>query len=218
MAISLAEKGLAHDRRLVDLQNKPADFVAVYERACADTSSRAKVPILEVGECALVESLLICDYLEDLAPRPNEDPLERALARLWASRFSECLPYVAVLKADEGSEEEAAAMEKLKDGMRALDRFLRDHGRHDGPYLLDDFSLAESCTSPFAQRFVVCMPGLRPALGDPFAMLEAEGCDRLAQWMRAVSQRPSCVQSLPPDEELVGGYAKLLERMRAMAK
>jgi len=218
VTISLAEKGLTHERRLVDLQDKPADFEAVYQHACADVNARAKVPILEVDEStALVESLVICDYLEELAPRANENAVERALARLWVSRFSDNLPYVAVLKTDEGSDEEAAALAKLREGMRALDGFLREHGRHNGPFLLDDFSLAETCTAPFAQRFVVCMPGLRPSLGEPYDMLEAEGCERLAAWMRSVCERPSCVVSLPPPDDLVSSYAKLLERMRAMA-
>ena len=42
---------------------------------------------------------------------------------------------------------------------------------------------------------------LRPHL-DPMRWLEDDGCDRLAKWMDAVCTRPSCVNSLPPPEEI----------------
>ena len=53
---------------MVDLQNKPPDFVSVYTAACADTNARAKVPILEtLGDGpTLVESMVICEYIDDI--------------------------------------------------------------------------------------------------------------------------------------------------------
>ena len=48
--------------------------------------------------------------------------------------------------------------------------------------------------------------------------MEAEGLSRLAAWTRAVCARESCIDTLPPKEELIESYGKLIERMKAMTK
>ena len=44
-----------------------------------------------------------------------------------------------------------------------------------------------------------------------------DGCERLAAWMEAVCSRPSCVDTLPPADEICDSYGKLVERMKAMS-
>jgi hypothetical protein len=66
------------------------------------------------------------------------------------------------------------------------------------------------------QRLVAVLPGLRPQI-NPLALLEEAGLARLGRWMQAVTQRESCVATLPPTQELVDSYAKLIERMRTAA-
>ena len=68
----------------------------------------------------------------------------------------------------------------------------------------------------------ILLPGLRSELtdgpGSPLdAWLAEDGLTRLKSWLEAVVTRPSCVDSLPPPEEVVSGYTKLLERIKAMA-
>jgi len=201
----------------VDLQAKPANFTALYARALP--SERAKVPLLEIiDDCTLPipESLVVLDYLDDLA-RGDEllSATERAACKLYGQMFSSWLSYVPVLRAEEGSEEEKQALETLLKGMETTDAFLRTHGSDVGPFLLGErFSLAEMATAPFALRFLVVLPGLRPSV-DPVRLMEENGLSRLAAWMEAVRARPSCTASLPSDDELVDGYRKLLERMAA---
>jgi glutathione S-transferase len=78
-AIQLIEKGLPYERAYIDLAARPAWF--------AQLSPLGKVPVLRVGDEALFESAVICEYIEEVAPaRPMwpTDPLDRARERAWA--------------------------------------------------------------------------------------------------------------------------------------
>ncbi len=76
-AIVLAEKGVAFERRDVDLADKPDWFKAV--------SPLGKTPVLLAGDDAIFESAVICEYLDDtLLPRLHPgDALQRARHRAW---------------------------------------------------------------------------------------------------------------------------------------
>ena len=199
----------------MDLQDKPQNFTALYAAACADASMRAKVPILEVGDGdVLIESGVIVEYLEDLAPTSSLSVSDRAKARLFATLAQPALSVIPLLKADAGSDEEADAVVELRQKLQALDDYLVQHGDSAGPFLLGEtFSLAECTLAPFAQRFAAVLPGLRPAI-DPYALMTDSGLDRLSVWMKAVTTRESCVSTLPPAEELCASYSKLIERMK----
>ena len=76
-AIVLMEKGVPFERRDVDLKNKPAWFLAL--------SPLGKTPVLQVGEAAIFESAVICEYLDE-THGPKLHPgssLERAHHRAW---------------------------------------------------------------------------------------------------------------------------------------
>ena len=83
-AIVLAEKGVSFERLDIDLANKPEWFLKV--------SPLGKTPVLLVGDEAICESAVICEYLEETAlPRlhpPNA--LQRAQHRSWME-FSSAL-------------------------------------------------------------------------------------------------------------------------------
>ena len=87
----------------------------------------------------------------------------------------------------------------------------------DGPFVLGDtFSFAECATAPFAQRLAAVLPGMRPSL-DVSKYMATEKLSHVSRWMTAVCERPSCVETLPPKEELQESYERLMERMKAMA-
>jgi glutathione S-transferase len=221
VAISLLERRLPHEKTLVDLQDKPEDFKALYAAACADPSMSAKVPILTTDDGdTLIESMVILEFLEDhgaaAAAQPKYTAEEMATARLWATLVPTWLNWFSVLRADPGSEAEAEAVEKLHAGLRAMDAFLETRSKGDGPFVLGEaFSLAECATAPFAQRLNSVLPGLRPEL-DVSKYLASEKLAHVARWMTAVCERPSCVETLPPKEELQTSYVRLMERFKAM--
>ena len=204
---------------MVDLQAKPDAFVALYASACGDESMSAKVPILQTAQDGvLIESMVILEYLDDLIDSDKYSAAERARARLWATLVPTWLSWFTILRADAGSEEEASAVAKVREGLRAMDKFLSAgaEAAADGPYVLGgDFSLAEAATAPFVMRLMNVLPGLRPEL-DPAVWLADDGLERLERWTRAVCARPSCVETLPPTTELQASYTKLLERFKAM--
>lgn len=80
VAIQLAEKGLEARRSYIDLAAKPDWFVQL--------SPQGKVPVLRVGDTAVFETSVICEYVEETgADRPPLWPtqaLDRARHRAWA--------------------------------------------------------------------------------------------------------------------------------------
>lgn len=79
-AIQLAEKGLGVKRTYIDLVHKPDWFLQL--------SPLGKVPVLRVGNAAVFETAVICEYIEevagDRAPMWPANPLDRARHRAWA--------------------------------------------------------------------------------------------------------------------------------------
>lgn len=59
VAIVLHEKGLAFERRTIDLAHKPDWFLAL--------SPLGKTPVLQVRGQSLFESAVICEYLDEVA-------------------------------------------------------------------------------------------------------------------------------------------------------
>src|SRR5580698_8911864 len=84
-AIMLREKGVAFDRRNVDLKNKPDWLLAI--------SPRGKVPVLCADGVALFESAAICEFLDETHPPPliPTDPFERARQRAWVEVANDLL-------------------------------------------------------------------------------------------------------------------------------
>jgi len=76
-AIVLLEKGVPFERRDIDLANKPDWFLKV--------SPLGRTPVLLVGDEAIFESAVICEYLEETAlPRLHPaNALQRAQHRSW---------------------------------------------------------------------------------------------------------------------------------------
>lgn len=199
---------------MVDLQAKPDDFVALYASASADPTMSAKVPLIQDDDDVLIESMVILDYLEDIAPG-ELTARQRARSRLFATLWPGKLSSIGILKTEAGSEAEAQAVAKLRQDLRAMDAFLSETNA-DGPYLHgSEFSYAEYACAPFAARLAVVLPGLRPEL-DPLQWMK-DDLPRLHGWFEATCARASCVDTLPPPDELTANYAKLVERMKAMA-
>src|SRR5512146_376436 len=76
--IVLLEKNVPHEIELIDLDDKPAWFLAI--------SPMGRVPVLLAGDRPIFESAVINEFVEDLHPSPAllpRDPVARAEARAW---------------------------------------------------------------------------------------------------------------------------------------
>lgn len=91
--LCLAEKELAFESRVVDLaaqEHLRPDYLAL--------NPNGVVPTLVVGDRAVVDSSVICEFLEEMFPTPAlspADPLARAAMRAWM-RYLEEVPTAAI--------------------------------------------------------------------------------------------------------------------------
>merc|ERR1712176_881226 len=98
-----------------------------------------------------------------------------------------------------------------------------EHYISEGPFLLNQFSLAECNVAPLVQRCCTILPAFTGkekgrAVVDPLKLCEELGLDRLKAWMVAVLAHPSVIATGVAEEQLIGNVSRMLERFAAMAK
>jgi glutathione S-transferase len=177
-AIMLREKGVAFDRRNIDLKNKPDWFLAI--------SPRGKVPVLVADGVALFESAAICEFLDEThLPRllPAEDPFERARQRAWVEVASDLLAaqYKALVAAEPGEAEATRAALDV-----VLDRF--EDALATGVISPSAFGLIHVAVAPALHRFVVVEDRLGVAL--------LARVPKLAALARSLANRPSVAETV----------------------
>jgi glutathione S-transferase len=179
-AIMLREKGVAFDRRNVDLKNKPDWFLAI--------SPRGKVPVLLADGVVLFESAAICEFLDETHPPPliPTDPFGRARQRAWVEVANDLL--AAQFKAFAAAE--PAEAEKARAVVDALlVRF--EEAIADGVLSEAAFGLIQVAVAPALHRFVVVADGL----GVDFLA----HTPKLAALSRSLANRPSVAGTVPED-------------------
>jgi glutathione S-transferase len=185
--IALLEKGVAFERRYVDLSNKPDWFLAI--------SPLGKAPLLVVArdgeaDAVLFESAVICEYLEETqagAPLHPSDPLTRAQHRGWIEFSSTLLMDLWGLQ--------TAPDEGTFDARRHLlvDKFARvEASLGQGPFFTGEaFSLVDVAFAPVLRYFDV-LDAIRPTrVLDTFPGIGA--------WRKALTARPSVRDAVQPD-------------------
>jgi len=181
-AIQLAEKGLACERVYIDMANKPDWFLQI--------SPLGKVPLLRAGDVVIFETVVICEYIEELEPAMPLHPvapLDRARHRSWTEFASATLAdvYAFYMTPD------AAAFEQkcrdLQSRFRWLERVLGD-----GPYFSGErFCLVDAAFAPIFRLF------------DSFDRIGDFGIftrlQRLPAYRAALAGRASVRQAAVPD-------------------
>ncbi len=183
-AITLAEKGVAHERQIIDLAAKPDWFRAI--------SPLGKVPLLMVDNgSVLFESAVICEYLEETQSGPRlypADPLERARHRAWVEFASASLNAIAGLYAASDEAGYAARATDLAGKMAWLEGALGA-----GPYFAGErFSLVDAAFAPVF-RYFDTFEAVLPLLG------VFDATPRLRAWRKALAARPSVCTAVTED-------------------
>jgi len=205
-AIVLAEKGVAFERRWVDLAHKPAWFL--------DISPLGKTPVLLADGAPVFESAVICEYLDEtLAPRLHPaDALERAQHRAWIEFGSALLNtiWAFYMAPDEAALE--ARRKEIAAKFTQLERVLSTHG----PYFAGEaFSLVDAVFAPVFRYFDAF-----ESLGEEEFLREAP---RVRAWRAALAQRPSVRGAVTADypplllDFLRSRGSALSRRMEALA-
>lgn len=141
--ITLTEKSVGHERVYIDLAAKPEWFRAL--------SPLGKVPLLEVGDIALFESAVICEFLEETTAHPLHptDPLAKAQHRAWVEFASAILNDIAGLYTAKTATDFAGRAQTLTDRFTWLERHLGT-----GPYFTGDaFSMVDAAFAPVFRYF-----------------------------------------------------------------
>lgn len=198
--IALTETGAPFEHKIIDLQNKPADFLDRYAAAVrGDTSARARVPLLEYGDCLVVESEDVIKFIgKTIGPNDSMYPTSDLDARSRVDRFLPAFEnairgYNQYLTAESESQAEA--------GKRTFcESLLNLENEIEGPFCLGEtFSVAECYAAPWVHRFAITIPFFRGV-----EMNSMIRCDsKVAAWMDAVLRRPSVQATSCSKDDLV---------------
>lgn len=181
IAIALLEKGVAHERRVVDLGNKPQWFL--------DISPLGRTPVLTVGDAALFESTAILEYLEETQSNPLHptDPVARARHRAWMVFSAEVLDTIAGFY----SARDAMTFEAKTAALRRHFALLEDH-LSAGPWFSGaDFSLVDVVFAPVFRYFDVFHEI------DRFGFFD--GLTKVQAWSLLLAARPSVRDAVSKD-------------------
>ncbi len=185
-AIVLAEKGVAFERRYIDLANKPDWFLA--------SSPLGKVPLLllrrDDGDAALFESAVICEYLEETQPGPRlhpADPFQRAQHRGWIEFGSSILSDLWGFETATNAEDYEAKRQILVGKFARIEAVLSAT-----PYFAGtSFSIVDATYAPIFRYFDVF---------DTIADTEVfTRTPKVRAWRRALAARTSVASAVPAD-------------------
>jgi glutathione S-transferase len=175
--IVLKEKGIPFERHDVDLAHKPDWFLAC--------SPLGKTPVLLVGDEAIFESAVICEYLDEtLAPRLHRDaPLERARHRAWMEFGSALLNTIGAFYNAKDENGLTAQVKQIRIRMEQIDAALGAGPYFDG----SRFSLVDAVFGPVFRYFEVFEEI------DNFGFFD--GLPKVLAWRVQLAQRPSVRQA-----------------------
>ena len=179
-AIAMTEKGMAFERLVVDLVNKPDWFLAI--------SPLGKTPVLLVNGKPIFESSVILEYLEDVGPNPLHpaDPLSRAEHRSWIEFGSAVLNDIAGLYSAT-AENFGAKRSALASKFALLEQKLGAESFFAG----ERFSLVDAVFGPVFRYFDVF---------DKIADFGILGhLQKTSAWRKALAERGSIRSAVGPD-------------------
>lgn len=180
-AIVLAEKGIAFERKDIDLAHKPAWFLKV--------SPLGKTPVLLVDDQAVFESAVICEYLDETAaPRLHpEDALQRAQHRSWMEFGSAVLNNIGAFYNAPSEEALVASAAALRLKFQQVEAVL-SQGTW---FACKHFSMVDAVFSPVFRYFDVF-----DDIGD-FGIFN--DMPRVNAWRLALAGRASVRNAVSPD-------------------
>ena len=180
-AIVLGEKGVPFERRDIDLANKPDWFLRI--------SPLGKTPVLLVGDEAVFESAVICEYLEETAlPRLHPaNALHRAQHRSWMEFGSALLNLIGAFY---NAADETALIARATEIRARLTQIEGALGK--GPYFAGEpFSMVDAVFGPVFRYFDIF-----DAVGD-FGFWD--DLPKVQRWRQALATRPSVTKAVHPD-------------------
>jgi glutathione S-transferase len=188
--ILLREKKIVHDIEYIDLANKPDWFLKL--------SPMGKVPVLQVADTVLFESLVIMEYLDEVNPPSLHltDPLQKAQNRAWIEFVSNLLGIEYQQMFAKTESEFQAKTDALLSGMQRLE------DQFTGPWFNGAvFGFIDAAIAPFFGR-IDYLNSITPF--DHYANLP-----KLKQYATLLAKRDSIKNSVLPEvPELFRQFAR----------
>ncbi len=190
--LALAEKGLNYERIDIYLRNKPDWYKQI--------NPAGFIPTLKQGEFMIAESLVINEYINDLAEAPPLFPQaaqQKALARgfIKSTDTSFVSSFYRLLKA-QTKQDQANATDKLLAALQQINEALTTS---TGPYLFgEELSLADIAIYPWFERWAVLK--YYRGLTIPDAM------DALQTWITTMQKRDSVKSNAGEDSFYIAEY------------
>jgi glutathione S-transferase len=197
LEILLARRGMrdAVEFRVVDI-TRPRD-----PELLAKTRGTTALPVLETTDGAILkESLVILRYLDEMLPGEplrRRDPAQHAVESMLIAHEGPFATagYLFVMNQDPATRD--ARRDKLLSIYRTLDDFLSHHAP-EGPFLFDEFGLAEAVFTPIFMRFWFL------DYYEGFALPDTGEYERVRRWRDACLAHPAADQVT--EEEIVKLY------------
>ena len=196
--IVLQEKNIPHEIEYIDLQSPPEWFY--------DVSPLEKVPVLLVGDVAVFESMVICDYLDEISPGSlyPADPLEKARQRAWIAFGDGILDsFYGLLRATDEKEfkrHKSTILDRLETVEESITQ--------EQLFGQDEFCMVDVVFAPLF-RF---LHGLKQ-----YAHIDIYSeTPVVAQWAARLLARPSVIKSVPESySEALPGYLQKFDGVLA---
>ncbi len=179
----LREKQIKFEYTEIDLQNKPARFLA--------NSPYGKVPALVHDGTTIYESAIINEYLDEVFDEPRlmpRTPALRAKARIWIDYCDDYFiaDHYALLR-NQDQAQHKALLHKVEQDFRFIEREGLTKISASGPYWLGpEPSLIDFAWYPFFERL--------PAWTHYRGLDIPEDCPRLRRWLDVMSRRDSVTE------------------------
>lgn len=192
----LREKNKQFEYTEVDLQNKPARFLAV--------SPYGKVPALVHDGATIYESAIINEYLDETFARPRfmpESPVLRAKVRIWIDYCDDYFiaDHYALLR-NRDSAQHDALLHKAERNFRFIEREGLAKLSDGGPFWLgSEPSLIDFAWYPFFERL--------PAWSHYRGLKIPEDCPKLRLWLEVMSNRESVGEIANSTDYYIERYA-----------
>ena len=179
--ITLLEKQIPHEIEYIDLDAPPDWFF--------DISPLEKVPVLLSDDRPVFESMVICEYLDEITPGSlyPEDAYERAQNRAWIEFGNDILDhsYTLFTTGEELKFKQTVAV--LADRFDILEEQLTRQPYFNG----EAFSLVDAVYAPIFRSYEV--------MNNFYEFDFLEDIPAVLKWWQALLQRPSVQQSVPDD-------------------
>lgn len=194
--MALIEKNLPYEKEVIDLQNRPEQF--------AKDSPLGKVPLIYIDDKILFESVVICEYLEELFPEnplQPQDAYSKAWHRAWMEFSNGILATSFGVIWAQNQEEFDLKKAELISKLAILDKQLKSTPYFDG----EKFSLLDICLASVFKPLAF--------IDRQFALGILDSNQNVATYALSIVARESLNKALPADyEELFKSY---LERKKS---